>query len=90
VVSTLDGQDVITVNVADTVSAHLSVDGGAPAPAPNKNGDSLVVNDVSPRGFSQNAPGGPTQGSGVVTVSYPKTTNAITTIEYTYIEKVTK
>jgi hypothetical protein len=48
----------------------------------------MTVSAVSPKGFVQNAPGGPTQGSGVVTVSYPKTTNATTTIEYVFIEKV--
>ena len=87
---TLDGQDTITLNVTDTVSATISVDAGDPAPAQNKNGDLLLVNAVSPKGFVQNAPGGPTQGSGVVTVTYPKTTNTTTLIEYTGVEKFSK
>jgi len=89
-VVTLDGQDKVTMNVKDTVSAKLSVDAGNPAPAPNKAGDTLQVNAVSPKGFVQNNPGGPTQGSGVVVVTYPKTTNTTVTIEYTAVEKVSK
>jgi hypothetical protein len=89
-VVTLDGQDTITVNVKDTVNAKLSVDAGNPAPAPNKAGDTLQVNAVSPKGFVQNKPGGPTQGSGVVVVTYPKTTNTTVTIEYTAVEKFSK
>ncbi|HLZ73029.1 MAG TPA: Ig-like domain-containing protein [Dehalococcoidia bacterium] len=89
-ISTLDGADSITLNVADTVSANLSVDAGDPAPAPNKAGDLLTVNASSPQGKVANAPGGPTQGSGVVTVSYPKTTNATTKIAYTGVEKFSK
>jgi hypothetical protein len=89
-VVTLDGQDTITVNVKDTVNAKLSVDAGNPAPAPNKTGDTLQVKAVSPKGFVQNNPGGPTQGSGVVVVTYPKTTNTTVTIEYTAVEKFSK
>ena len=36
----------------------------------------------------QNAPGGPTPGSGVATASYNKTTNKVTRVDYSYIEKV--
>jgi hypothetical protein len=89
-ISTLDGPDMITLNVADTVSANVNVDAGAPAPAPNKAGDQLQVNAVSPQGKVANAPGGPTQGAGVVTVTYPKTTQTTTTIQYTAVEKVSK
>jgi hypothetical protein len=89
-ISTLDGQDEIAFNVKDTVSATLSVDAGAPAPAPNKAGDNLQVSDVSPRGHVQNNPGGPTPGAGVVVVTYPRTTNTTVTVEYTGVEKVSK
>ena len=90
VINTLGGQDAITLNVTDAVSATISVDAGDPAPAQPKNGDLLEVNAVSPKGFVQNAPGGPTQGSGVVTVTYPKTTNTTTVIEYAGVEKFSK
>lgn len=89
-IMTLDGQDIITVNVKDTVSAKLSIDASNPAPAPNKAGDTLLMNAVSPKGFIQNSPGGPTQGSGVATVTYPKTTNTTATVEYTAVEKFSK
>jgi hypothetical protein len=87
---TLDGQDSITLNVKDTVSAVISVDAGDPSPAQNKNGDLLEVNAVSPKGFVQNSPGGPTPGSGTVFVTYPKTTNTTTRIDYTGVEKFSK
>ena len=82
------GQDTITVNAKDTVNAVLNVDAGDPAVAPNRKGDTLNVNGVSAKAFTNNAPGGPTTGSGVATVSYPKTTNKTTRVDYTYVEKV--
>lgn len=85
--STLAGQDTITVNAYDTVDAHVTVDAGDPATAPNKRGDQLTVNGASARAFVQNAPGGPTPGSGSATVSYPKTTNHTTRVDYSYVEK---
>ena len=87
-VQSLSGQDTITVDAKDTVNAFITVDAGDPAPAPNRKGDLLNVNGVSPRAFVQNAPGGPTPGSGVATVSYTRTTNKVTRIDYSYVEKV--
>src|SRR5439155_5192364 len=89
-ISTIGGPDTVTVNARDTVSAVLSVDAGDPAPAPNKNGDALLVNDVSPQGRVQNNPGGPTQGAGVVLVTYPRTTNTTIRIDYAGVEKFSK
>lgn len=87
-VSTAAGQDSITVNAKDTVDAYLSVDAGDPATAPNRRGDQLTVNGASPRAFTQNAPGGPTPGSGSASVSYPKSTNKSTRVDYSFVEKV--
>ncbi len=87
-ISTAAGQDTITVNATDTVDAYLSVDAGDPATAPNKKGDQLNVNGVSPKAFTQNSPGGPTPGSGSASVTYPKTTNHTTRVDYSYVEKV--
>jgi hypothetical protein len=89
-ISTLAGADAINVSAADTVNATLSVDAGDPAPAKNKLGDVLAAAGTSPKAFVQNSPGGPTQGSGIVQISYPKTTGTTVQIDYTGVEKVTK
>jgi hypothetical protein len=89
-ISTLDGQDTVNVSVQDTVSANLTVAEGDPAPAPHKVGDLLAVNAASPKGHVQNSPGGPNKGSGVVLVTYPKTTGTTTRIDYDGVESVTK
>ena len=82
------GQDSITLSVTDAVNATVSVDAGDPATAQNKNGDMLEVDAGSPKGFVQNSPGGPTEGSGTILVTYPKTTNTTTRIDYTGVEKL--
>jgi hypothetical protein len=84
------GKDVITVSATDAVNAFVFVDGGEPAPASPNKGDSLHGAGLSPKPFVQNSPGGPTQGSGILTIEYPKTTNNVTTVDYSHIEKVTK
>ncbi|UUZ59122.1 Ig-like domain-containing protein [Nocardioides sp. B-3] len=82
------GRDVVTIVALDTTNAHLSVDGADPTAAPKKVGDSLDVVAGSPRPRLSNAPGGPSPGSGVATVSYPQTTGAETRIDYSGIERL--
>jgi hypothetical protein len=89
-INTLDGADTINVNAADTVNATLSVDAGDPAPAKNKMGDVLAGAGTSPKAFVQNSPGGSTKGSGILQISYPKTTGTTVQIDYAGVEKVTK
>ncbi|MGH9224140.1 MAG: hypothetical protein ACRD2W_10265 [Acidimicrobiales bacterium] len=64
------------------------MDAGDPATAPNKVGDLLKINGASPKAFMQNAPGGPTPGSGSATVSYPKSTQHVTRVDYSAVESV--
>jgi hypothetical protein len=82
------GQGVDTVNVTafDTVNATLFVDGGEPT-TNTPNGDTLVAAAGSPKDKIQQAPGGPTPGSGSITVSYPQTTGKQTRIDYSNVEK---
>ncbi|MEX0784630.1 MAG: Ig-like domain-containing protein [Dehalococcoidia bacterium] len=84
------GKDAVTVSASDAVNAFVFVDGGDPAPASPNKGDSLHGAGLSPKPFIQNSPGGPTQGSGILTIEYPKTTNSVTTVDYSHVEKVTK
>jgi hypothetical protein len=88
-ISTLAGQDAITVEALDTVDAFFTVDAGDPT-ATNKNADSLDAVGGSPKAFVQNSPGGSTAGAGSVFISYPKTTNHVTRIDYANVEKLTK
>jgi hypothetical protein len=82
------GQGVDTVNVTafDTVNATLFVDGGEPT-TNTPNGDTLVVSGGSPKDKIQQQPGGPTPGSGSITVSYPQTTGNQTRVDYSNVEK---
>jgi hypothetical protein len=83
------GQGVDSVNVTafDSVNANLFVEGGDPTANP-QNADELVVSSGSPKAKFQQLPGGPTPGSGGVTVSYPQTTGNQTRIDYAGIEKL--
>jgi hypothetical protein len=65
------------------------VDAGA-APATNKNADRLDAVGGSPKAFVQNSPGGSTPGAGSVFISYPKTTNHVTRIDYANDVNLTK
>jgi hypothetical protein len=79
--------DDIRVTAFDSVNASLLVDGNDPTANP-QNADQLTVSSGSPKAKYQQLPGGPTPGSGGVTVSYPQTTGNQTRIDYVNIEKV--
>jgi hypothetical protein len=89
-ISTLQGGDTIDVNIYDTVSASLFVDGGEPTTV-NKGNDVLNVFDQSAgkKGTYSNISGGNTAGSGAVVLSF-KTTGNSTRIDYVAIEKQTR
>jgi hypothetical protein len=89
-ISTLQGNDTIDVNIYDTVSAALFVDGGEPTTV-NKGNDVLNLFDKSAgrKGVYSNISGGSTAGSGAVVLSF-KTTGNTTRVDYVAVEKQTR
>jgi hypothetical protein len=86
--ATGQGTDEINVTVFDTVSANLLVDAGDPSTT-KPNADTLNVFGGSPSAMLQKQPGGPVSGSGTIFVEYPKTTDALTRIDYVNTETIT-
>lgn len=89
-VSTLQGNDAVNVNVYDTASAALFVDGGQPTTV-NKGNDQLNLFDKSAgrKGVYSNISGGSTAGTGAIVLSF-KSTGATTRVDYVGIEKQTR
>jgi Bacterial Ig-like domain/Bacterial pre-peptidase C-terminal domain len=86
-ISAAQGIDTVNVTAFDSVNASLFVDGGEPT-ANTPNADLLGVFAGSAKARVQQMPGGPTPGSGSVTVSYPQTTGNQTRVDYTAVERV--
>jgi hypothetical protein len=89
-VSTLQGNDTINVNIRDSVSASLFVDGGDPTTV-NKGNDALNLRDVSAarKGQYSNISGGSTAGSGAIALTF-KAAGTATRVDYVNIEKQTR
>jgi hypothetical protein len=89
-ISTLQGSDTVNVNVYDTASAALFVDGGEPTTV-NKGNDVLNLFDKSAgrKGTYSNVSGGSTAGAGAVVLTF-KATGAATRVDYVGIEKQTR
>jgi hypothetical protein len=89
-VSTLQGSDTVNVNVYDTVSAALFVDGGEPTTV-NKGNDGLNMFDKSAgrKGVYSNISGGSTAGAGAVVLTF-KAAGTATRVDYVGIEKQTR
>jgi len=89
-VSTLQGNDTVNVNVYDTVSAALFVDGGEPTTV-NKGNDVLNLFDKSAgrKGVYSNISGGSTAGAGAVVLTF-KAAGTATRVDYVGIEKQTR
>lgn len=89
-ISTLQGNDTINVNVFDTASAALFVDGGDPTTV-NKGNDALNLFDRSAgrKGVYSNVSGGSTPGAGAVILTY-KAAGQATRVDYVNVEKVTR
>jgi hypothetical protein len=87
---TLQGNDTIAVEVFDTASAALFVDGGDPTTV-NKGNDALNMFDrsVGRRGTYSNISGGSSAGTGAVVLTFKATGNA-TRVDYVGIEKQTR
>lgn len=83
-ISSLGSKDTITVKTYDSVNAYIFVDGGPPTTNPKK-GDSLTVQNMSPKPKIQTQPGG--SGAGSIFVSYPQTTHNSTRIDFQSMEK---
>ncbi|MFF4393752.1 Ig-like domain-containing protein [Streptomyces sp. NPDC001552] len=81
------GKDTIDFLVKDTVSTHLSVDGGDPSHVRPGKGDELIVRAGSPKGVLKEDHSG-RAGTGTVLVAYPDTTHA-THIDFTDTEDIT-
>ena len=86
-ISTFQGSDTVNINIYDTVSAALFVDGGEPTTV-NKGTDVLNTfeKSVGRKGTYSNVSGGSTAGSGAVVLSF-KTTGNATRIDYVGVEK---
>ena len=82
-----EGQDFVTTNVFDDVSALVTVLGGNPTSNPN-HGDKLHVQGASAKAKLQKQPSA-VQDSGVVFVSYPQSTGNVTNVGYTGVERIT-
>jgi hypothetical protein len=82
-----DGQDFVTTNVLDDVNAFVTVVGDDPSSNPNQ-ADKLRVHGASLKAKVQKQPS-PVQDTGSIFVSYPQTTNNVTRVDYTGIEKLT-
>ncbi|MFE4635887.1 Ig-like domain-containing protein [Streptomyces sp. NPDC056773] len=82
------GKDTIDFLVKDTVSTHLSVDGGDPSKVRPEKGDELIVRAGSPKGLLKEDYSGKS-GQGSVLVAYPHTTHAQTHIDFTDTEDIT-
>jgi Big-like domain-containing protein len=89
-ISTLQGNDTISVNIRETASASLFVDGGDPTTV-NKGNDVLNLFDLSPgkKGLYSNISGGSTPGAGAVVLTF-KAAGTSTRIDYVNIEKQTR
>jgi hypothetical protein len=85
-ISTLQGNDTINVNIFNTVSAALFVDGGEPTTV-NKGNDILNLFDRSAgrKGVYSNISGGSTAGSGAVVLTF-KSLGTATRVDYVAIE----
>lgn len=89
-ISTLQGNDTISVAIFDTVTAFLFVDGGQPTTV-NKGHDVVNFFDMSAgkKGTYSNISGGPAEGSGAVVLTF-KATGNFTRTDYVGIEKQTR
>jgi hypothetical protein len=89
-ISTFQGNDTINVNIFDTASALLFVDGGDPTTV-NKGNDVLNLFDrsVGRKGTYSNISGGSTPGAGAVVLIF-KAAGTSTRVDYVNIEKQTR
>lgn len=89
-ISTLQGNDTINVNIFDTVSAALFVDGGEPTTV-NKANDVLNLFDMTAgrKGIYSNISGGSSPGAGAVVLTF-KAAGTATRVDYVGIEKQTR